>query len=130
MFYACPIELERDEREAIREQPIGDILRDLSKDTDRFRAKTPIRFDFDIDAANPNHSASHLTMINNECRLPVFGPIDINHFIRFIFKNFYPDVWQDHEHLRNLPLTIERRTITGRERRDLHLWAAESDPNE
>lgn len=55
----------------------------------------PIRFDYAPNQAAPGHSASHLHFGTEETRLPVFGPLSIGHFLRFVIRHFYPDVWTE-----------------------------------
>lgn len=55
---------------------------------------TPIRFDYDLEAAvELEHPSSHLTIGQyKNCRIPVFGPISPNMFMDFILRNFYSNV--------------------------------------
>ncbi len=75
------------------------------------RASSPIRFDYDINIKKKGHPNSHLTTINRECRIPVYGPISIGHFIRFIFKNFYKKVWDRFPEFQKWNLSFGNRTV-------------------
>jgi hypothetical protein len=86
-----------------------------------FRLSTPLRFDFDSDVRAENHPASHLHLLDEECRWPVFGPISVGHFVRFIFRHFYPQIWSKYEILRNWNLEFHNRSITDRDKGDLFL---------
>lgn len=55
--------------------------------------RSPIRFDFAPDAANESHPASHLTLNDPDCRIPVCAPLQFGTFIEFVLRNFYTDVW-------------------------------------
>jgi len=50
----------------------------------------PLRFDYDKEAQNKDHPASHLTLGNyKNCRIPVNKPITPYAFVFFILRNFY-----------------------------------------
>jgi hypothetical protein len=84
--------------------------------------KTAVRFDFDADRAAPNHPAAHMTINAAHCRIACAAPLRLGHFIDFIFRNFYPDLWQAHPYLG----TISRKpwgphTVTELETELLHV---------
>lgn len=54
--------------------------------------KSPIRFDFAPDAAKEYHPASHITINDPDCRIPVRAPLSFDTFMKFILENFYLDV--------------------------------------
>jgi hypothetical protein len=58
----------------------------------------------DPELQTETHPASHLHLLDEVCRWPVFGPICVGHFIRFIFRHFYPKIWSEFEKLRNWEL--------------------------
>jgi hypothetical protein len=58
--------------------------------------RSPVRFDFDVKNAADEHPASHLHMQNGKCRLFVDSPVCFNRFIKFVFRNFYPDTYKQH----------------------------------
>ena len=93
---------------------------DFSNYRGHFRMVTPIRFDFDLKAQKKGHSASHMTLLNKECRIPVYGPISVGHFARFIFKNFYPSIWEKLSDLQQHRLTFINRSILQEETQDLY----------
>jgi len=120
-FYPCPVLVAGD-------QVSGELsLQDLVEMTlaekvrDRVRLRSPLRFDFDGDAARRGHSASHLHLAYTECRWPVYGPLSLGHFVRFVFRHFYPDLWRDHVGLRQWTLNRERRTVTREEEGELYI---------
>jgi hypothetical protein len=65
--------------------------------------RSPIRFDFDVNNLSEAHPISHMHIQSDGCRLPVDRPVCFNRFIKFVFKNFYPQVyprysfWEDLE---------------------------------
>ena len=53
--------------------------------------RSPFRFDFDSLNANELHPATHVHLQHADCRISAKRPICFNTFIKFVFKNFYPD---------------------------------------
>lgn len=82
---------------------------------------TPVRFDFDSAAASGNHPASHLTIIKHCCRVPVFGPLSLGHFCRFIFRSFYPDSWARLAAVEALSAEWGNRTILPEHEHEFHV---------
>jgi len=94
----------------------------LSPHTDcRLRLRSPIRFDFDSASAATNHPAVHVTVNSHLCRIPVFAPLSIGQFVRFVFKNFYPVEWAAQSLVRDWPVTFQNRTITPIQEREIHV---------
>jgi hypothetical protein len=110
-YYPCPIQISIEELEEVT---IADFIEeiDLPELKGRLRLNSPIRFDFDPQAANASHPSSHLTANRDCCRIPVRSYLDARRFIEFVFSNFYPDIWQKHTSVLKLsvddpPLIIE-----------------------
>lgn len=90
-----------------------------------------IRFDFDPQRRTRNefhrakfHPDSHITMNSALCRIPCAAPLRLGNFVEFVFKHFYPDLWDSHKYLRGLSREGLDRTVTEEERFGLHLaWA-------
>lgn len=118
-FFPCPVIVD----DAVEELGIADYIDALT--TEELMRRTvldgPIRLDFDRSAAGVGHPAAHLTIARNCCRVPLFGPLSIGHFVRFIFSNFYPDWWGEFKYLRDWPLDWFTRTVTEQERQVLHV---------
>jgi hypothetical protein len=85
------------------------------------RLRSALRFDFDQDAATQAHPASHLTIAHQDCRIAVFAPLSVGHFVRFVFRNFYPHAWKDHAFLRDWPLHQFNRCIHTDHRNELFI---------
>lgn len=80
----------------------------------------PLRFEFD-EAEVPQHPFSHLHLSRSDCRIPVFAPLSVGHFVRFVFRHFYTNVWQEQEIIRQWPLRDFTRTIRPEEQHRMHL---------
>jgi hypothetical protein len=74
-------------------------------ETEEVQLRSPIRFDFDPEAASELHPASHLTINGPSCRVACVGPLRLGRFVEFVFTHFYRDIWDDHEYLRTMPKT-------------------------
>lgn len=83
------------------------------------RLRGPLRFDFDARNSGPDHSASHLHLLQDDSRLPIYGPVSIGHFARFVFRHFYPS--QDTLELREWPLRHIGRTVGADEEFELFI---------
>jgi hypothetical protein len=100
---------------------------DYSRPQELLRLSTPFRFDFDPNTQLNNHPASHLHIIDGDCRLPIFGPLSVGHFVRFIFHHFYPQIWSEYDVLRNWTLDFHSRSITPQEQGELFIECHEAD---
>lgn len=113
-FQPCPVTFMQDELDLIGEGfSINEIV-GLSLEGEwrtRLRLKSPIRFDYDLRAAAVDHPASHLHISSGGCRIPVFGPLSIGHFVRFVFRHFYPELWRSDLTLRGWKMTKLSRSI-------------------
>lgn len=125
-FYSPPVSVQQEELDLYLEH--GLTLDELLSDkiaSDRFvlylRLKSPIRFDFDAENNRENHPASHLHLSQNHCRIAVFAPLSIGHFVRFIFRHFYPDYWKEYEFIRRWPCTTHSATIMPEHKKHLHI---------
>jgi hypothetical protein len=77
----------------------------------RMRFDGPVRVDFDGDSARPGHPAAHLTISRDSCRVPLFGPLSVGHFVRFVFGNFYQEWWERYDFIRDWPVQWLPRNI-------------------
>ena len=90
----------------------GVKLTDDETDGDDLLLIAPLRFDYDRSAQSDDHAACHLTFNRQSCRVPIFGPLSLGHFIRFVFRHFYPEYWKSSERLREWSLRFGPRLIT------------------
>jgi hypothetical protein len=68
-----------------------------------------------------NHSAAHLHINHEDARIPIYGPISIGHFVRFVGKQFYRNEWNDSAALKSWPLRFWKRTVSTDEDKEIHL---------
>lgn len=121
VYYPCPFDLDLG---LLKETPILDLI-DLyaaSREVEVF-LRSPLRFDYDQrpHARQHGHPASHLTLLSEDCRWAVTAPLSPGHFVRFIFRHFYPSLWSALSFLRDWPVTHGHRTITDAEASQLHI---------
>lgn len=90
-YYPCPVSFDREE---LAHFGLFDIIDDLApaEASRRFKLVSPIRFDFDAEVLDDRHPYSHLTFLKDTCRLPVYGPVSVGHFLRFVLRYFH-DEW-------------------------------------
>lgn len=119
LYFPCPFDMDYD---IIREFGLVDAI-DLYCESggQEVRLRTPIRFDYDRAIHSATHPYSHFTFQWAHVRVPVFSPISLGHFIRFVFENFYPQMWRVHSFLRDWPCDTLTRTIASEEESRLHL---------
>jgi len=99
-----------------------DLVDYYSNDISRLRLRCPIRFDFSPKSATDDHPASHATLLWSHTRIPVVGPLSLGHFVRFIFRNFYPDIGVDHPRLIKWPIQGIRPSSVAREDEVYLFW--------
>jgi len=138
-FYPCPLEISQDQIDIIQpsedfitlfkiilEEELSELnnhlLEDILHDTrTKLKTRSPFRFDFNYSKDNIDHPASHLHVNKRSCRIPVFGPISIGHFMRFIIRSFYPQMFSDYLKLKDWPLSYRSRTVREEHMRDLFI---------
>ncbi|WP_011117017.1 DUF2290 domain-containing protein [Corynebacterium glutamicum] len=92
-YIPCPYDIDRDL--LVSGEPILDII-GLYSQTDLV-LRSPIRFDFDPQAASPEHPAVHFTINNSNCRIACAAAFHPLKFLDFVFRNFYPKYWKNHQ---------------------------------
>ena len=121
-FFPCPFDLDVS---LVRELPFRDVIELYAESSqfDDIRLRTPVRFDYDFvnAAVNDQHPTTHMTFQWSHVRLPVVSPLSLGHFVRFVFRNFYPSLWRVHSFLHDRPVRFFGRTLEREELRDLHL---------
>jgi len=119
-YIPCPLLLDQ---ELLQTEPVLDVW-ELARDSREpdVVLRSSIRFDFDPRAATPEHPSSHCTINTSDCRIPVASPVGPNEFFRFLFRNFYPSVWNDVGYLRSLQPSFDwERTLLDVEYQEMHL---------
>lgn len=122
LYYPCPFNVDQ---AMLREEPILDVM-ELYKQQDNsyIRLRSPLRFDYSPEAQARGHPASHLTILSNDCRWAVVAPLSPGHFIRFVFRHFYPYLWSTLDFVREWRQELGDRTITIDEEKFLHIACA------
>lgn len=87
-YFPCPFSFSPEDVEgiALSELPLLFSAEELLM---RFRLASPIRFDFDATFNDDYHAYSHVSINKETCRIPVYGPVSLGHFIRFVLRYFY-----------------------------------------
>jgi hypothetical protein len=119
-YYPCPFDMDQ---ELLRTEPIGELI-DLYRDNvgTTINLRSPCRFDYDRTYSGGAHPRVHMHVIRPHCRWPVSRPLSIGHFIGFVFRHFYPNIWAVHPFLRKWPCDNPGlRTITLEEEKHLHV---------
>jgi hypothetical protein len=93
VYYPCPFSIDTSLLEEF-EGGLSDLIREVyMEDLERSVAlRSPIRFDYAPESAADFHPASHITINEQTCRIPVRSPMRFDQFMRFILENFYPHV--------------------------------------
>jgi hypothetical protein len=89
-WYPCPAYFRPEDLELA---PLEDIIR--STPSTELRCRGPLRFDYSPFQARDGHSPCHLHAFQEDCRVPVRGPVDLVTFANFIFGHFYPAEWAE-----------------------------------
>ena len=102
--------------------PVADVV-SLYTDISDVVLRSPIRFDFDLKTAGLMHPAAHMTINSSNCRIACVAPMHVHRFVDFVFRHFYPPLWQ--AHIRFFEPAAWRHvgepTIEADEREGLHL---------
>ncbi len=94
----------------------------------RLRLRSPIRFEMDPNAVGLEHPTTHAHLWDVEGRIPVYGPVSVGHFVRFVFRHYYPDEWSAHDWLREWALKHAGQTITAPDELELHFASHRAQP--
>jgi len=136
-YYPCPFHLDQSEIDSVPsgddlvalfdlhvEQEIQELSSSLQASafpvgSSTLRFRTPIRFDYDPLSSNGDHPACHLHIQDSQCRWPVYGPLSVGHFLRFVLRLFYPSWWKACDRLQQLRVSFLSRSVTESETWDL-----------
>jgi hypothetical protein len=116
VYYPCPYILAKEDLE---EFPIVEVLDLADRSPDLRRLRGPIRFDYSIKEGS-GISPAHVHLSDSECRCPVVAPLMPGQFLRFVFANFYPQLWRAVPYLRELPRGLLDRSMLNEHALDLH----------
>lgn len=122
LYYPCPFNIDPTLLDELSLPEVIDLYRGQPSST--LRLRSPLRFDYDLAAQADGHPASHMTLLSENCRWAVVAPLSPGHFVRFIFRHFYPEWWRRFEFLREWPQHLGDRTITAAEESHLHIACA------
>lgn len=118
-YYPCPFDVDQD---LLRTEPMLDVIELYeSHSPSSIRLRSPLRFDYDLQSGSDEHPTAHLTLLSSHCRWPVVAPLSPGHFVRFLFKHFYPSLWKALRFLRDWPQQLGERTITAEQEQILHI---------
>jgi hypothetical protein len=116
-FYPCPYVFDK---LLVEEFAFRDVI-EASESIEAVRLRTPVRFDYDPGGVDEKHSASHVHLNHEECRIAVCAPVCPSGFMRFIGMNFFPTEWDTKFELRGIRPSSMRRTIRRSDESEWHL---------
>lgn len=94
LYWPAPIIIPEDDIDELGVREAANLyFSEINVASKNFAMRSPLRYDFDSSNDNEHHPAAHVHMQHSECRLSAKRPICFNTFIKFIFTNFYPDVY-------------------------------------
>lgn len=125
-FYPCPYDIEPEELKTDPVLDVIDVYRIAAEAN--LRLRSPIRFDYSPANTAPGHPAVHVHVLWGHCRCAVDSPLSVGHFLQFVFCNFFPEIWCEHDFLREWKRMWREKTITDDEAGSLHLSAKSRDP--
>lgn len=119
-YFPCPFSFDPKDLEhfALSELPATFTSDELRAE---IRLVTPIRFDFDIDTLDERHSHSHITINQDSCRVPAYGPVSLGHFFNFILRYFYESEFSSPFAWEGPRPRITRRTLSHPAPHELHV---------
>jgi hypothetical protein len=121
-YHPCPFLIERRELERFGGGLLDFILNAFMSDLDEtLLLRSPIRFDYAPSAAGHFHPASHITVNDPCCRIPVRSPLQFDTFIKFILENFYISAWQNRAVTRVLAFRQEHECLSVHDRSRAYL---------
>lgn len=119
-YVPCPAAI--DEVLVVEGHPLADIVSLYERATDVL-LRSPTRFDFDADSARPGHPAAHFTINSAECGIACAAPIYVKRFVDFVYRHFYPKLWDAHSPFfaEAAHLHVGNPTLTDDDRAGVHL---------
>jgi len=125
VHHPCPFPV--DPRETVRSGevpvPLADFIIETFMDDpgEHLLQRSPVRFDYDPDRAADFHPASHLTINDSECRIPVRAPLRFDTFMKFVLDNFYSETRRHRRIQEALVLRQEEECLSEHDRRRVFL---------
>lgn len=125
VHHPCPFPV--DPREIARSGegpvPLADFIIETFMDDpgEHLLQRSPVRFDYDPDRAADLHPASHLTINDSECRIPVRSPLRFDTFMKFVLDNFYSETRLHQRIQEALVLRQEEECLSEYDRRRVFL---------
>lgn len=125
VHHPCPFPV--DSRETVRSGegsvPLADFIIETFMDDpgEHLLQRSPVRFDYDPVRAADFHPASHLTINDAECRIPVRSPLRFDTFMKFVLDNFYSETRRHRRIQEALVLRQEEECLSERDRRRVFL---------
>jgi len=95
-YFKCPMQIDE---ELVSEIGLVDYL--MLAPPLRNDPLGPIRFEYDPEHASKEHPAVHCHIAQESCRVAIPSPLSIGHFIKFVFRQFYPGIWSACDWLRD-----------------------------
>ena len=122
LYYPCPFSIDVSLLEQF-EASLSDLIREVyMEDLERSVVlSSPIRFDYEPEAAADFHPASHITMNKNTCRIPVRSPMRFDQFTRFVLENFYPHVLEEKKIANAILNQYDAECLSEHDRGRIHL---------
>jgi hypothetical protein len=118
-FYPCPVNVSR--RDLLTEDPLTIIDRVLIGGPSTMFLRSPLRFDYAQDDATVDHPAVHLTLNWAHCRIASSAPLSFGHFVRIVFRHFYPKEWKSTEWLHEIGVRRLNRSISEEQACEPHI---------
>jgi hypothetical protein len=83
----CYIPAPFDVSQDISPDQLYDYISTVTFDIADIRLRSRVRFDF-IEEDNDTHPRSHVTMVNDDCRIAARNGLGVRSFLRFVYRNF------------------------------------------
>lgn len=94
LYWPAPINIPEDDIDELGVREAANLyFSEIYAESKNFNMRSPLRYDFDSSNDNEHHPAAHVHIQHSECRLSAKRPICLNTFVKFLFTNFYPDIY-------------------------------------
>ena len=125
LYHPCPFPIDLHETYQTGDGPLPlvDFIteRFLDEPDKNLLLRSPIRFDYAPTMAADFHPASHLTINDPSCHIPVRSPLGFDTFIKFIFENFYIEIWRNNKINQLLVLRQEKECLSAHDKQRVFL---------